>query len=392
MTLRRRLVAAGFAASVALAPVTVLTTGYLSAPPAAAAPTASSAATSAGTWLATQFTNGQYYTSPYTNKADVSGTADLVLGLLAGGTGQTTATKADAWLKTQAAGVSSAGQFAKLAIVASAMGDNPASYGGVDLITKLTAASAASVSGKTDDPYSDALAIIAVNRAGQTVPTSLVDALVARQDAAGEFFFGTAGTSSYFTDPDATGIAMQALTLVKANAGASAALTKADAWATSQRTSQGYWASYSPVNTAGLIGTALLSQGVNVSTSVTWMIGQQQLAGGSGLPASLNGTHPDAYATAQGLLLLGGRTLASVTYVPATTATASSPATPAATPASSASTVSPTTATASAKPLPATGDGGPVGTGDSGLISLAVIGAASVGLVAAGAARARRHS
>lgn len=391
MTLRRRLVAAGFAASVALAPVTVLTSGYLAAPAAVAAPTASSAATSAGTWLAGQFTHGEYYTSPYTNKADVSGTADLVVGLLASGTGQTTATSADAWLKTQAPGVTSAGQLAKLAIVASAMGDNPASYGGVDLVTKLTAASAASVSNKKDDPYSDALTIIALNRDGQAVPTSLVDALVARQDAAGEFFFGTAGTSSYFTDPDATGIAMQALTLVKANAGASATLTKADAWATSQRTSQGYWASYSPVNTTGLIGSALLGQGVSVSASVTWMIGQQQLAGGSGLPASLNGTHPDAYATAQGLLLLGGRTLATVTFVPATTATPSPSATPSAASSSSAASASPST-TASAKPLPATGDGGPGSSTDSGLITLVVIGAASVGLVAAGAARARRHS
>ena len=365
MTLRRRLAAAGFAAAVVLAPATVLTSAYLSTAPAIAAPTAPSAAVGAGTWLATQFTNGQYYTNPYTNKEDVSGTADLLVGLLASGTGQSTAKSSDAWLQARAKNVTSAGQLAKLSIVASAMGDDPASYGGVDLPTKLSAASAAAVTAKTDDPYSDALAIIALSRAGHTVPDSLIAALTARQDAGGEFFFGTVGTSTYFTDPDSTGVAISALNLVRANPTASAALTKAVAWATSQRTAQGYWSSYSPVNTTGLIGSAMLERGVDVSAAATWMLGQQKLAGGSGLPGSLNGTHPDAYATAQGLLLLGGATAASVSFVPAGTS-------------------------AGAQPLPATGDGG--GAGLSGILALTVVGAASAGLVAAGGARTRRHS
>ena len=386
MTLRRRLAAAGFAASLALAPVTVLTTSYLSAPPAVAAPTNASAATSAGTWLATQFTQGQYYTSPYTLKADVSGTADLLLGLLASRTAQSTAKAADTWLQGEAKNVTSAGQLAKLSIVASAMGDNPASYGGVDLVTKLEAASAASVSGKTDDPYSDALAIIALARAGQPVPASLVTALAARQDSSGEFFFGTAGTASYFTDPDSTGVAIAALGLVPSNPTASTALGKAVAWAKANRPN-GYWDSYSPVNTTGLIGSALLGRGVDVSQAVDWMVGQQKLAGGRGLPASLNGTTPDAYATAQGLLLLGGVSLASATYVPAVTVT---PSTPASSPSPAGSPSA--TASASANPLPATGDGGHGGSTASGPLTLVVIGAASVGLVAAGAARARRHS
>lgn len=389
MTLRRRLAAAGFAAAVALTPVTVLTSGYLSAAPAIAAPTAPTAAADAGTWLSGQFTHGQYYTSPYSGKADVSGTADLLLGLLASRTGQSTATAVDAWLQGRATGVTSAGQLAKLAIVASAMGDDPASYGGVDLVTRITDAVAAATSGDLGDPYSDALAIIALHRAGATVPASLIAGLAGRQNSDGEFYFGTIGDSDYFADPDSSGVAISALNLVKSDPTAGTALGKAVAWAVTNRTATGYWSSYSPVNTTGLIGSALLEQGTDVSAAVTWLEGQQKDAGGSGLPAGLNGTHPDAYATAQALLLLGGQTLASDVLAPAATVT------PTPTPSSS-PTPSPAAAGsgASSHSLPATGDHGTphrTGTEAEPLIP-ALIGAAAVGLIAAGAARSRRRS
>ena len=393
MTLRRRLAAAGFAAAVALTPITVLTSGYLLAAPAIAAPApsaTSASATSAGTWLVGQFTNGQYYTSPYTNTADLSGTADLLLGLLASRTGQSTATAVDTWLKGQAPTVSSAGQLAKLAIVASAMGDDPASYGGVDLITKITDAVTASTTGDLGDPYSDALAIIALHRAGATVPATLITGLAGRQDSSGEFYFGTSGTPSYFTDPDSTGVAIAALGLVKTDTTAATALNKAVAWAVADRTPTGYWSSYSPVNTTGLIGSALRDQGTDVTSAVAWMQGQQVDAGGSGLPADLNGTHPDAYATAQGLLLLGGVSLATDVLAPAATVTP----TPSPTPSVSATPSPAAGRSASANPLPATGDHGAPKASAVGVepITLAVIGAASVGLIAAGAARSRRRS
>ncbi|MDA8437257.1 MAG: hypothetical protein M0Z51_00160 [Propionibacterium sp.] len=392
MTLRRRLAAAGFAAAVALTPVTVLTSGYLSAAPAIAAPAASAAATSAGTWLAGQFTDGQYYTSPYTNKADISGTADLLLGLLASRTGQSTATAVDTWLKAQTPTVTSAGQLAKLAIVASAMGDDPASYGGVDLITRITDAVTASSTGDLGDPYSDALAIIALHRAGATVPASLITGLVGRQDSQGEFYFGTSGTSSYFTDPDSTGVAIAALGLVKADSTAATALSRAVAWAVADRTPTGYWSSYSPVNTTGLIGSALRDQGTDVTSAVAWMQSQQADAGGSGLPADLNGTHPDAYATAQGLLLLGGVSLATDVLAPAASVTPTPSVSPS--PSVSATPSPAATSSSSTGPLPATGDHGTPATTVAGgaPITLAIIGAASVGLVAAGAARSRRRS
>lgn len=367
MHLRHRLVAAGFAATLALTPVTAAVTGYLAAPVSVAAPTANSAATTAGTWLASQFVKGQYYANPNTGTADVAGTADALVGLVASGTGQNTAKTVDAWLKTKASSVTSAGQLAKLVIAAAAMGDDPTAYGGVDLVAKLTAAVTATGS-DLSNPYTDSLLIIALSRAGATVPTSLVDALVTRQNAEGEFYFGTVGASDYFADPDSTGLALSALSLVSSPA-AKAAVTRGVAWAQKNEKSAGYWDSYSPVNTTGLVGSALKSHGVDVSKAVAWMIGQQAKAGGKGLPAALDDPTPDAYATAQGLLLLGGVSLATVKFVGAAPSASAPPTTP---------------------PLPATGDGGD-GTSEAGLLML-LGGGSVIALGGAAAARLRRRS
>lgn len=337
----KRALAAGFAAAVAITPITVAISDVVASPSSYAAPVASTPATKAGTWLASQFTNNTYYTSTWTGAADVSGTADAVLGLLASGVGQETAKNADAWLKTKAAGLTSPGQIARLSIVASAMGDNPSSYGGVNLTAKVQAAVAAK-GGDLGDPYSDALAVIALHRAGVGVPESLVTGLEKRQAASGVFFFGTVGGTDYFEDGDSTGLALAALQQLP---GTGASVSKATAWAKANRKAAGYWDSFSPVNTTGLVGSALRAGGSDVSASVTWMIGQQQKAGGSGLPAALNDTTPDAYATAQGLLLLGGKTLATVKL---TSSGPTTKPTPTSTPSASGSASAPTSPSASA--------------------------------------------
>lgn len=305
MTLRRRFAATGLAAALALAPVAAVTTSFVTAPAAQAAPAAPLAASRAGVWLGTQLTNGQYYKSPYTGQADVGNTANVLIGLVAGGN-HIAATSANGWLRQNVSKATSAGQIATLAIAAEAMGQDPANYGGHDLIAELTGA-VQKGDGSLGDPYSDALAVIALKRASKPVPNDLVTALIKQQNKQGEFFFSS--SDGDFADPDTTGLAIQALNGVGGEDAASA-LSKAVNWAVTNEKPSGYWDSYSPVNTTGLVASALAEQGKDVSKAVSWMTGQQLKNGG--LPASLNGKAGDAYATAQGLLLLGGVTLTTV--------------------------------------------------------------------------------
>ncbi len=356
----------------------------------ATAPKPSQAAANAAWWLGTQLTDGKYYTSPYTGKADVGLTADVLIGLVAGGNNPA-AEKVNSWLKDNAQKATSLGQIAKVAIAAEAMGDDPSNYNGHDLIAPLWRDECTDGSASLGDPYSDSLALIAIKSVSVDVPSGLVEALVKQQNASGEFFF-SGEDGSKFADPDTTGLAIQALDGI-GGADASAALTKAVAWATKHETSGGYWTSAggSDVNTTALIGSALNEQGKSVSKSISWMIAQQTKAGGKGLPASLSAPKdPDVMATAQGILLLAGVSLNTVALgdqsTPSTPTSSSTPSHPA----SSATSKPSSSTTASNPPLPATG--GPAsgsGASDLGVISLGIV---AVGLMSGAVAlRARRR-
>jgi hypothetical protein len=400
MTLRHRFAATGLAAALALAPVAAVASSFVAAPAAQAAPAAPLAASRAGVWLGSQLTDGQYYKSPYTGQADIGNTANVLIGLVAGGN-QISAAKVNGWLKQNVSKATSAGQIATIAIAAKAVGEDPAKYGGRDLISEITSA-VQKGNGSLGDPYSDALAIIALKGSSDSVPDDLVGALVKQQNKEGEFFFSS--DDGDFADPDTTGLAIQALDGVDGD-DAGAALSKAVGWAVKNQASAGYWESYSPVNTTGLVASALAEQGKDVSKATTWMAGQQLKNGG--LPNTLNGKDGDAYATAQGLLLLGGVTLNSVQQqgIPLPTVTKPSlptpslptlpslpsatlptlPPLPSATSTTSGSTPAPTA-------LPATGAEGDSSTpaGDLGAL---VFGVVAVGAIGGGAAlRIRRHS
>ncbi len=392
MTLRHRLAAAGLAAALTLTPAAGLTVAFLDAPVAQAAPSARQSASTAATWLATQLTNGKYYTSPYTGQADVATTADILLSLVAGGN-TASAEKVNGWLKQNVSKAASAGQVAKIAIAAEAMGEDPGNYGGKDLLGELAAAIDKG-KGSLGDPFSDSLALIAFKSSNADVPDSLVTALLKQQNKDGEFFFGSG--DSAWPDPDTTGLAMQALSGVEGK-DVDAARSLAVAWATANETSQGYWTSYSPSNTTALIAPALKEQGKNVSASLSWLLGQQAKAGGKGLPASLNGTTPDVVATAPaGVMMLAGYSYNNLPSLPEPTPTPTSTSTPSATstpshsnPSHSATSAASSSTSAPAAPLPATG--GPAsGNGDLGIITLSVVSAGVVG--GAVALRARRHA
>ncbi|GGP82146.1 peptidase [Saccharothrix coeruleofusca] len=207
------------------AAVALLLTWSAGLTPAHAAP--SSPAPTAAGWLARQLVDGERLETvvdqvPY---PDQGATADAVLAFAAAGVAQDNATKATDWLarpQTLAAYLgdgtteSYAGAHAKLALVAQVQGRDPRSFGGVDLISRLTALQAPSGRFSDKSAYGDysngitqSLAVIALERHG-TAPEAAVDYLVdaACQDGGFPLYLEQTPCAS---DADTTGYAAQAL-------------------------------------------------------------------------------------------------------------------------------------------------------------------------------------
>ena len=208
-----------------------------------------------------------------------------------------------------------------MAILADAVGADVLNFGGVDLVAQLQAPLDESTFA---NPYGLAMLVIALERTDTAVPQSVLDALLATQDAQGAFGFPEFGV-----DIDSTALAALALGSLKDNEQASQANQKAVDWLVANQCTQtsqmcpttgAYWGSYSPANTAGLAIQALRQAGVDVSAQVDWLVGQQQPDGG--FPAAIGAGYSDAYATAQATLGLSG---ADLTNVSKTTVDASAP-------------------------------------------------------------------
>ena len=227
------------------------------------------------------------------------------------------------YLKTNAASYAADGPeaAAKLAIVAAATGSDATAFGGVDLIAKVNAGIAPDGAfGSWVGPFAQGLGMVALARNGEPIPASMVtwltDSLYRNSD--GGYGFSTGADS----DGDSTGMALLALLAVPSpTCEVSTAIVAAEAWSASNQASAGYWAGYSPVNTTGILGSALQAAGLDQPEAVTWLAGQQVSDGG--LPAELNGTTSDLMATVQGIFLLAGTSYLDVpTKSPAVTATA----------------------------------------------------------------------
>lgn len=374
MNLRSKLLAAGTLFSLVLAPVASSTLAV----PAHAGPVVSQvqnagAATRAADYLSAQFVNGTHLLN-YTGAPDAANTADGVLGLMAARSHADTIAAAVAWLQSQAPTVATgAGTSARLAIVAEAMGIDPTSFGGVNLIAKV----ADNGTGQAGNPYGLALQVIALHRAGVTVPTGIVTNLLAAQDASGAF-----GFPGYPIDPDSTALSALALSLLTGDQQALDASARAIRWFSANRCDVittcpapgAYWNTWTPANTSGLTIGALLQAGANVSAEQTWLIGQQQADGG--FPSS---GASDAYATAQALLGVTGESLVTVTMfqtsspspTPTETPAASTPAPSPSNPASDPSTPASTFPSGKPLKLPRTGSDGS-GVAVLGLITIGV--------------------
>jgi len=205
---------------------------------------------------------------------------------------------------------------ANLAILAFAVGEDPANFGGLNLMALIGAGTIASPGTQADgqvgayaSSYAQSLAVIAYVRAGQPVPAAVLANLVAGQDPSGAFGYTYSGT--FYPDYDTTGLAIEALSAAH---GDSKVMAKAIAWALSEQNGAGYWPNpYSPVDSTGILGSGLEFAGTSSGNAASWLR-SVQLADG-GFPASLDSTTSNVMATADAMWLLAGSNLMTVSML-----------------------------------------------------------------------------
>ncbi|WP_374929196.1 hypothetical protein [Kytococcus sedentarius] len=274
-----RLIAAGFAASLALS-----------------APTASLAAPAqADADLAAQYLVAQ---ADDEGVATPGQRADLVIALAAAG-GQDSRVTAEATLLAESSDeyVTDNAAAAKTLIALDA--------GCVDhahLHDKLLAGMAEDGSvGSFPSAFGQSLVIIGLHRSGQDIPQVVVDRLKAWQTGAdGSFEYEDFATGEPTFDADGTALAAMALDAAGDEAASDRALSALEA----RQTEQGYWENYSPVNTTGLVADALADDGRDVAEAQGWLAGQQQADGG--FPSALGSTDSDVMATTQAMFGVTG--------------------------------------------------------------------------------------
>ncbi len=289
-------------------------------------------------WLARQLVDGDHFEDVYDGTAypDQGLTIDAVLAFAASHSSDGAAARATTWLAEPAVlsgylgdgtTESYAGATAKLLLAAEVRGQNPASFGGVDLPTRLRSLltpggrfSDRSQYGDYSNSLGQSLAVVALQRTPGGVPASAVDFLASTQCADGGFPL-TFGQPACTDDPDATAYAVQALTAAGRASTAAAGLT----WLTGHQNADGGFAAAgattSNANTTGLATEALLPAG-HLSSGLRGWADLVQLQQGCGADASVRGAiaydasgynaATSVRATAQAVLGLAGTPLSAL--------------------------------------------------------------------------------
>ncbi len=192
---------------------------------------------------------------------------------------------------------------ANLAIAVEALGLNPRKFAGYNLVSLVTKGLPADGRiGSSDSAFSQSLGIIALDRADATIPVTLLTKLLSLQDDTGAFGYDFNG---FQADPDTTGMGILALHAIGQ---LDPQVDAAKDWADDNQVEDGYWDSYSPVDSTGLLGSALAAEGEDVSAAKTWLGSVQNSDGG--FPNSLDeGTASDLMATVDALYLISGKSL-----------------------------------------------------------------------------------
>jgi hypothetical protein len=198
---------------------------------------------------------------------------------------------------------------ANLAIVVKALGLNPKKFAGYNLVSLVTKSLPGDGRvGSSDSAFSQSLGIIALERADATIPVTLLTKLLSLQDDASGAFGYEFPAGTFNGDPDTTAVGILALHAVGQ---LDPQLDKAVAWAQDNQTPGGYWENYSPVDSTGLVGSALKAVGKDATAAKAWLGTVQHSDGG--FPNSLDdGTPSDLTATANALYLINGKSLLDV--------------------------------------------------------------------------------
>lgn len=250
--------------------VAVIAAALVATPQAQAA----EAAPAAGTWLVSQFADGDHLLKG-PDLVDAGLTADGVYAFAAAGVGKSTAMKAAAWLAQpeqlsflvgDGEAESYVGGLVKLALVAQTLGTDPHAFADVDLLARL--AELQEESGRYRDrtdpefdqtnAFTQALAIIVLKRAALPFDKALAFQVSTQcPDGGFPIAFGQPACKS---DVDGTAMVLQALLA----AGEKTASAKALGWLVAQQKTDGGFPSAtagSNSNTTGLAVGALVAGG-----------------------------------------------------------------------------------------------------------------------------------
>ncbi len=216
-----------------------------------------------------------------------------------------------AFLEAQAqAFVTTSGETgaAKLVIVAAALGKDPKSFGGVDLVAKVKAGIKADGSfGAYPGPFASGMAMVALARADEEIPTSMTAYLLTYQAPDKSFAYMQKQTTG---DADNTALAVLGLQAAKSS---DPALAAGIAWLESNQQADGSWAGYAPVNSTGV--AAPLTSDTAREKAAQYVV-SQQLPSGAFKTGEKGKDDANLLATVQGILALTNKTYLSLDYQP----------------------------------------------------------------------------
>lgn len=305
------------------------------APPVSPAPESpgtgtadTAAAAAAATYLAGELDDGVI--PGFEGRADYAVTSDAALGLLAAGTQDAALDTVLDRLEEDAAlfarGQENAadgerpdavytGQTAKLGLLASLTGADPRAFGGLDLVSDLQRTEQdgrytdISDLGDVSNVFTQSLGLLSLVAAEAAPTGAAVQVLAAAQCPDGGFpvsFVETPAACS--SDPDATGLALQALAALDQTPAAASAVD----YLRSVQRADGAFTSSTPgavggnVNSTGYAAMGLAAAGQDVTGAVTWLASTALDDGG--LPVTESGEGgSDVFATAQALPALTAR-------------------------------------------------------------------------------------
>jgi LPXTG-motif cell wall-anchored protein len=292
-------------------------------------------------------------------------------------------------------GANYAGPTGKAIVAALAAGQDPRAFGGFDLVDELqglmvTSGTKAgrfaddSAFGDFSNPVGQAFDIIALKRAAGDVPDAAVAALLTAQCADGGFTDAyPASVKACISNPDSTGLALQALVaagVTDATSDTACAAGAALAWLRARDARDGSYASgavdpsapAANVNSTAYASLGLTAATAGTSAQIAYLTSVQNSDGGLPIvPGSADATS-NVLATAQSLNALTRSSFLSIGTSPLAAAA------PACTPTPTTTSRPTTSATGAAGTLPATGTD-PLVPSLAGL-ALILVGAATVAL------------